>query len=332
MTLLQQKLLIYNSNEVMMDNIDKNKDVSYEYAVSKLPEFLPAMLEEEYGCEYAHKIISGFSYRRTSLRVNTIKSTAEEIRIALNSAGIDFEPVSWSNNAFVIKNAREKSLWDLDIYKQGKIYLQSLSSMFPPIVLMPKVSADILDMTAAPGGKTTEMAALSGNRAHITACEMSRVRSEKLKYNLNKQGATCVYVMVQDARRLDDFFSFDQILLDAPCSGSGTLDINNDKLKTVFTQRLIEKSVISQTALLKKAIKLLKTGGELVYSTCSVLSRENDGIIEKALLDKRVEIIPIKFSGIDQIPLLPVKIAGTICVCPDKYYEGFYIAKLRKLS
>ena len=103
----------------------------------------------------------------------------------------------------------------LDIYKDGKIYLQSLSSMLPPIILEPQEGKDILDMAAAPGGKTTQMAALSNNKAHITACEMNNIRIEKLKYNVEKQGATCVYVMQKDSRQIDDFFSFDQILLDS---------------------------------------------------------------------------------------------------------------------
>ena len=90
--------------------------------------------------------------------------------------------------------------------------------MLPPIVLNPKENYDILDMAAAPGGKTTQIAALTQNNAHITACEMNQIRLERLKYNVEKQGASSVYVMKQDARRIDDFFSFDQILLDAPCS------------------------------------------------------------------------------------------------------------------
>ena len=104
--------------------------------------------------------------------------------------------------------------------------MQSLSSMLPPVILEPKEGKDILDMAAAPGGKTTQMAALTNNKAHITACEMNNIRIEKLKYNLEKQGASCVYVMNKDSRQIDDFFSFDQILLDSPCSGSGTIDLN----------------------------------------------------------------------------------------------------------
>ena len=118
----------------------------------------------------------------------------------------------------------------MDIYKNGKIYLQSLSSMLPPIVLNPMPKNDILDMTAAPGGKTTQIAALSNNEANITACEINKIRAERLRYNLDKQGASSVFVMLEDARNIDNFFSFDQILLDSPCSGSGTININENNL------------------------------------------------------------------------------------------------------
>ncbi len=202
--------------------------------------------------------------------------------------------------------------------------------MLPPIILEPKLGADILDMTAAPGGKTTQIAAMTHNQANITACERNPIRAERLKYNLQKQGAKS-YVMVQDARTIDNFFSFDQILLDAPCSGSGTLFIEDKKINENFTMNLIQKSIKSQEILLKKAIRLLKRGKEMVYSTCSILSYENEDIIYKILKQNKVEIVPITYKWIDQLPLLPTKIKGTICVYPNELYEGFFIAKIRKI-
>ena len=190
----------------------------------------------------------------------------------------------------------------------------------------------VCDMAAAPGGKTTQMAALTNNKAHITACEMNNIRIEKLKYNIQKQGASCVYIMQKDSRNIDDFFSFDQILLDSPCSGSGTINIENKNLSKYFTPKLIEKSVKSQMALLKKAIKILKPGGTMVYSTCSILEKENEEIIKNVLMQNKVEIVPIELNGMEQIPLLPVKVEGTICVCPTEYYEGFFVAKIKKLK
>lgn len=291
-----------------------------------IPTFLAKMLELNYGKEKYNLICKGYNVKRpTTLRVNTLKTDKVSIENALKSQNISFKKVRWSDDAYILKNADEQKIKTLSIYENGEIYLQSLSSMLPPIILQPKVGADILDMTAAPGGKTTQIAALTQNRSNITACEMNNIRFERLKYNVEKQGAKCVYLMKEDSRRISDFFSFDQILLDAPCSGSGTSNVN------IITEELIKKSVKAQKALIKKAIKILKPGGSLVYSTCSILPCENEEMIEEALKNPNMKIEPIEFEGIEDLPLLDSKIKGTLCVCPNDLYEGFYIAKLNKI-
>ena len=293
--------------------------------------FLEEMLEKQYGAEKTKEIINGYQTKiKTTLRVNTIKGNIEEIKNKLEKSKIEYEEVTWSKEALIIKNADEKSIQEMNIYQDGKIYMQSLSSMLPPIILEPKEGIDILDMAAAPGGKTTQIAALTNNKAHITACEKNKIRAERLKYNVDKQGATCVFIMPKDSRFIDDFFSFDQILLDAPCSGSGTLDYNDANIEKYFTEQLIERSSKTQKTLLKKAINLLKPGHEMVYSTCSILSCENEDVIESILKDGKAEIIPISFEGIESLPVLPTKISGTLCVCPTELYEGFFVAKIRK--
>lgn len=298
-----------------------------------IPEFLKEKLESQYGEEIKDKILDGFNVKRkVTFRVNTLKAEPNEVEEILKKENIEFEKVVWSKDAFIITNVREEDIQKLDIYEQGKIYLQSLSSMLPPIVLKPEEGKDILDMAAAPGGKTTQMAALSNNKAHITACEMNNIRIEKLKYNVEKQGASCVYIMPKDSRQIDDFFSFDQILLDSPCSGSGTLDAENINVEKFFTTKLIEKSTKSQYALLKKALRILKPGHEMVYSTCSILKEENEEIVRKALKETKAEIVPIDFEGIEELPVLPVSLEGTLCVMPTEKYEGFYIAKIRRLK
>ena len=154
--------------------------------------FLEEKLEKQYGTKMTKEIIEGFqTKRKTTLRINTIKSNIEEIKKELEKEKIEYETIKWSKEALIIKNADEKTIQEMEIYKNGKIYLQSLSSMLPPIILEPKEGTDILDMAAAPGGKTTQIAALTNNKAHITACEKNKIRAERLKYNVDKQGATC---------------------------------------------------------------------------------------------------------------------------------------------
>ena len=293
--------------------------------------FLEEKLEKQYGTEIAKEIIEGYqTKRKTTLRINTIKSNIEEIKNELEKEKIEYEQVKWSKEALIIKNADEKSIQEMDVYKEGKIYLQSLSSMLPPIILEPKEGTDILDMAAAPGGKTTQIAAITNNKAHITACEKNKIRAERLKYNVDKQGATCVFIMPKDSRFIDDFFSFNQILLDAPCSGSGTLYYNDANIEKYFTEQLIERSSKTQKTLLAKAIKLLKPGHEMVYSTCSILACENEDVVTSAIKSGKIEIIPINFDGIEELPILPTKVPGTLCVKPTELYEGFFVAKIRK--
>lgn len=298
---------------------------------SNLPIFFKELLEKQYKKESIQKILEGYQTKRyTTFRVNTLKSNITDIEKILKEQKIEYEKVEWSKEAIILKNQTEKEIKKLEIYEKGKIYLQSLSSMLPPIVLQPKIGTDILDMAAAPGGKTTQMASLTQNKANITACEKNKIRAERLQYNIEKQGAN-VYVMIQDARKIDNFFSFDQILLDAPCSGSGILNLQNGKLAENFTIKLIQKSIESQFALLEKAMHILKKGQEMIYSTCSILSCENEEIIDKILKEKKARIIPIEIKGREKLPLLPTKIEGTLCICPNQYYEGFFLAKMQKL-
>ena len=297
-----------------------------------IPQFLIEMLRKQYGEELSAKILKGYGVeRKVTFTVNTLKTNRSNIENILNENGIRYKKVPFYSDAFLIENAREDIIRNLDIYKNGEIYLQSLSSMLPPIILEPRENMDILVMTAAPGGKSTQIASMIKNKSRITAIEMNKIRAEKLKFNIQKQGATCVYVMEQDARKIDDFFSFDEILLDAPCSGSGTINLNNPKLEKIFTKELIKKSVKAQTALLRKAIKILKKGGKMVYSTCSILEDENEEIINNILKTGLVEIVNIDFLGIEKLPKLPTKIHGTLCVMPNEEYEGFFVAKLKKI-
>ena len=117
----------------------------------RLPEFLTKMLKEQYGKEMTNEILQSYQVKRkTTFRVNTLKAKTEEIKEILEQNQIKYKTVKWSKEAFVLENVTEKEIRNLSIYEEGKIYLQSLSSMLPPIILEPKEGTDILDMAAAP--------------------------------------------------------------------------------------------------------------------------------------------------------------------------------------
>ena len=299
----------------------------------QIPQFLKDLLIEQYGEEISTKIENGYKAQRpVTLRVNNLKTSLEKAKEKLDEAQIEYETISWYEKALIIKNVREEKIRKLEIYENGEIYLQSLSSMLPPIILEPKAGENILDMTAAPGGKTTEIAALTENKAYITACEKNKIRAERLKFNLQKQGVKSANIMVEDARKLSDYFSFDKILLDAPCSGSGTILLNNERTYKNFSENLVKKTIKSQKDLLKKAIKILKPGHELVYSTCSILKQENENTIKEIIEKGQAEVMAINEGKLKDIPKLKSNIDGALTVCPNEYYEGFFVVKLRKKS
>ncbi len=292
----------------------------------QIPEFLSKKIKEEYPKDINDILKSYEKTKPVTFRINILKTKAEAVEKELINAKIKFTKVPWYNEAFVIENAKEDDIRKLNIYKDGKIYLQSLSSMIPAIIVNPKAGESILDMAAAPGGKTTQLSCLSNGKALITACEKNKIRAERLKYNIEKQGTKKTTVMQIDARNLDEFFLFDKILLDAPCSGSGTINLNE---KIYINEELINRSIKIQKELLTKALSHLKQGGELVYSTCSILKEENENIIN-SILNENIKIEPIDLKQFPEIPLLPVNIKGAICIKPSELYEGFFIIKIKK--
>ena len=289
----------------------------------EIPQFLKEKIEKEYGLEILNKIETGLIEEKpVTLRVNTIKSNAEKVKIELEKNNIEYEIVEWNKSAFIIKNVKEDEIRKLDIYNNGEIYLQSLSSMIPAIIIDPKERENILDMTAAPGGKTSQIAAIANNKVFLTACEKNKIRLDRLQYNMQKQGVKNINIMQEDSRKLSNYFSFDKILLDAPCSGSGTENIFNSN----FTEELIKRSCKTQEELLTKALSILKHGGEMVYSTCSILKEENEEILNKVLKKFKAQIVPIQIPK--EIPVLPTSIDGVATICPTKLYEGFFVAKI----
>lgn len=306
--------------------------LTFKDAISRMPQYLYDQLLEQYDRNIVDNIIKGYmTSKLTTLRVNTLVATPLDVLNELKNVNIKCERVGWYTDALILKNNDEKSLENLDIYKNGHIYLQNLSSMLPPLILKPMENTNILDMCAAPGSKTTQLCALTNDKSSIIACELDMIRHERLKYNINKQHCTNVSTYQIDSRKVNFDYDFDAILLDAPCSGSGTIDLNDKRTYISFSEKLVLKSSSMQYALLKKAIEKLKIGKTMVYSTCSILKIENEDVVNKVLKEfPNVEVVPILFEGMSNLPLLPTQIKGTLLVRPDELYEGFFVCKLKK--
>lgn len=293
-----------------------------------MPSLLLEKLKKQYNQETINQIIKGYTKERfTTIRVNELKISCKEVLQILEKNNYLYQPINWYNKAFIIFNKNKYDLQELEIYQDGSIYLQSLSSMLPVLILKANNNDHILDMAAAPGSKTTQIAIETKNKARITACEKNKIRAQRLEYNLKKQGVTCTTILKEDATKLDNLFTFDKILLDAPCSGSGTINLKN---KVTFTQKWFDKIKKTQLELLRKALTILKPNQTMIYSTCSILQEENEDIINQIKKEFNIEILPINLD-IDNATFLPTSIPNTICLCPNEYFEGFFIAKIKKL-
>ena len=288
-------------------------------------------LAQQYPPEEYEKIISGFQSRRnTSFRRNPLKIEKDDFERILTESSVPFRVLPWYEDGYVSDPGMEPAIQKLSLFENGQIYLQNPSSMIPPFMLSPLPDQEILDMCAAPGSKTTELYALSDGKANITACEKDRIRADRLRFNLKRQEASRVNVLVQDARKLDDLFRFDRILLDAPCSGTGTILTSQPRSYSSLSELLVKNSSKLQASLINKASKLLPHGGELVYSTCSLLKEENENAVAP-LINKGVFEVVRHPELEGSLPLLPCGIGGAILVCPTDTYEGFFAVHLRKL-
>lgn len=301
----------------------------------KLPIKFVEKLYEMYSPLTVDKILSGMNgERNTTIRVNTIKSNIYEVMNTLKENAIKFDRVPWFSEALVIKNTNEKQLQKLEIYEQGKIYLQSLSSMVPPLVLKPVKSEKILDLTAAPGSKTTQMAAIMENKGYILANELDALRCERLKFNIEKQGAKIVEINNGRGETIGKKYEgyFDKVLLDAPCSGEGRFLANDAKTYRSWSEKTVQELAKLQKKLLKSAYQAAKPQGIIVYSTCTLNKEENENILEWAIDELNVKLLDIDLKIKNSVGVSSENkvIQKALRILPSKETEGFFIAKLKK--
>src|SRR3989344_4935266 len=164
-----------------------------------------------------YQALNSFTLKKpTTFRVNTLKITAAMLRKELADGGIKADAIHWYKDAFTLKNISLRKLQETKWYKEGYLYVQSFSSMIPALVLAPKPKDIVLDITAAPGSKTTQMAMLMGNTGEIVANDISRVRLFKLEANCRTQGVTNVKILNAPAQRVWQMYKeyFDKTLVD----------------------------------------------------------------------------------------------------------------------
>lgn len=280
----------------------------------------------------------------TSLRTNTLKTTAAQLQQDLQQAGFELEPVSWYTDAFILRNRTIRDLTEHPSYEAGHFYIQNLSSMIPPLVLDPQPEQSVLDITAAPGSKTTQMAAMMNNTGLILANDISTVRSYKLKANLEKQGVTNTKTWKMPGQKLWQQFpeQFDATLADVPCSMEGRIRFDRPKTYNHWSVKTILQLGKRQRSLLRSAVSATRVEGTIVYSTCTLAPEENEAVVDW-ILKKFPGIVMVEPISVPGLPTKPgitewqgtsfhSGLAQTARVFPQKELEGFYIAKLKKIS
>ena len=282
-------------------------------------------------------IFRGIAEKRfTTLRVNTLKYNIQDLMKYFKEINIKFERVLWYKDALIIKNATEKDIQKLEIYQKGYIYIQSLSSMVPPLVLAPQEGENVLDLTAAPGSKTTQIASLMNGKGSVLANELDKLRCEKLKYNISSQGANIVKVINGRGEKIGEQYSekFDKVLLDTPCSGEGRFTIYNVQSYKTWSPKTVNELTKMQKKLFKSAYNALKPKGTLVYSTCTLNKEENEHILDWALNNFNLKLVPLDVNINEAIPAfnneLNKSINNAIRILPSKNMEGFFVAKFIK--
>ena len=211
--------------------------------------------------------------------------------------------------------------------------MQSLSSMIPPLVLSPKPYERILDVASAPGSKTTQIACLMENKGEIVANELDKLRFERLKYNVEAQGASIVKLENGRGEALGKKYieEFDKVLLDTPCSGEGRFSSLDPRSYRSWSKKEVLRLSKLQKKLISSACVALKHGGILVYSTCTINEYENEDIVSFAINELGLKLEDINIDIKDSIKGITEETEKCIRILPSKDMEGFFVAKFKKL-
>lgn len=275
---------------------------------------------------------------RRSLRVNTLKISTEDLLIQIAPYGWTLTPIPWCQDGFWVSRQQDEALplGSVAEHLSGLFYIQEASSMLPVTALFDAVSNPerVMDMAAAPGSKTTQIAASMNNQGIIIANEYSASRVKVLHANIRRCGICNTAITHFDGRVFGAALpeSFDAILLDAPCSGEGVIRKDSDALRN-WSRESVRTIAATQQALIDSAFHALKPGGTLIYSTCTLNNTENQGVIRwlQARYPEAVAISPLNglFAGAERAATPE----GFLHMFPQLFdSEGFFVARLHKTA
>ncbi|MBI4439604.1 RsmB/NOP family class I SAM-dependent RNA methyltransferase [Candidatus Woesearchaeota archaeon] len=280
------------------------------------------------------------TFLRRSIRANTLKISVNSLKKRLEEKW-NLDPIPWCSEGFWIEHHKKerRDIGNIPEHTLGYFYTQEAASMIPPIVLDPKPGEFVLDMCASPGSKTTQIAAMMENQGIVIANDIKGARISPLGINLQRMGMTNHLITMMEGRYFKGF-NFDRILVDAPCSGTGTIR-KSFKTLLMWNPDMIKRLASQQKVLIETAFNNLKDDGVLVYSTCSLEPEEDEGVIdflvtkygnakiEKFELNLKRSNPVLEFEG----KVYDKRIKDCLRIWPqDNDTEGFFVAKIRKIE
>lgn len=290
--------------------------------------------------------------RKTSFRINTLKSSTKEVLEELKENNLEVEKIKFLKNWYILLNWKEEDLWKLNIFNQWKIYMQSISSQLPVDLLDLEDFHKVLDVTAAPGWKTSQASALLKNTWEIIANDNNQIRIDKLNFTLKKQWCKNVKVIKTDARLIatknaeseDNSWYinyFNHIIADLPCSAEWKINVNKEKSFWYWDLWVVKRNFKLQKQILNSIIPMLKVWWTLMYSTCTLAPEENEAVVHMILSlypSLQIQEINIDNKNIKQWILSFWKhvyrkdVAKSIRILPSEETEWFFIAKFKRVS
>ena len=305
-------------------------DVERISKTTSMPEWIIKELAKNTNYEDIEEICKNLNKRpKINIRINRLKTNIVEVKEELKKENIIYNTISEDEEDF-LELEKIKDIENNKLFKNGFFTIQDISAGMTAKILSPKPNELVLDACAAPGGKTTYMAELMNNKGKIIAGDIYEHRLNLIKQNAKRLGISIIETKILDATKYYKEYEakFDKILLDVPCLGIGVIKRKPD-IKWQRKPEYLQEICKIQKIILENCSKYLKTGGELVYSTCSILEEENENII-KEFVKKNQNFEIKKVKNTIKIFENFIKKEGYISIKPTEKNDGFFICKLVK--
>ncbi len=306
----------YPKNEMEM--------LSVKYSV---PQWIIDMWNEQYGNEQTAKMLSGlYSRTETTVRCNESKAPVEDIIKSLKYADVEVKKSEIYDKALFISNYN--SLTDLDVFNSGMITVQDLSSMMVGLAANPKEGDYVIDVCAAPGGKTLHISEMMNRTGTVEARDLTKYKVNLINDNIKRLGNKNIITKVMDATVMDEksIEKADIVIADLPCSGLGVINKKSDIKYNVSKEQILEL-VKLQRKILTVVSKYVKKGGTLIFSTCTVNKYENDENVE--WIEKNLPFKPLPLG--ENFPEITDRRKNHVQIFTGDYgMDGFFISKFIK--